>query len=363
MVWDDPGVDWAGSTSPCSARPGTTRRAATSSWPGRASAALANPADVVRVEHRQALPRASSPRPACRSCPPLGRPGESWQPPPAAGEYVIKPAVSAGSRDTGRYDLADPEHRGSPPRTWPGCRRPAGSSWSSPTCRPSTRTGETALLFLAGGRAASATRSARVRCSTGPDLGVDGLYRRGDHRRGCRRPAELAVAEKALAAVPGGRGPAALRPGRPHPRSGRRAAAGRAGADRAVPVPGHAEAPPTAWPTRSPPELRRRWPAARRRPRRRHRDTATTDHPTSIRSVEPLRTPQSFGLVHALITVHGQGSQSFQRLRAASAGEGRRARGRRAGRRRGYQCTARAASQHQAGAEHVRADQRRPAGG
>ena len=30
---------------------------------------------------------------------------------PAAGEWVIKPAISAGSIDTGRYDLADPAHR------------------------------------------------------------------------------------------------------------------------------------------------------------------------------------------------------------------------------------------------------------
>ena len=46
--------------------------------------------------------------------------------PPPTGEYVIKPAVSAGSQDTGRYDLADPEHRDWPPPTWAGSPPPPG---------------------------------------------------------------------------------------------------------------------------------------------------------------------------------------------------------------------------------------------
>ena len=43
------------------------------------------------------------------------------------------------------------------------------------------------------------------RCSTGPDLGVDGLYRpEDDHAARPPPPAELAVAAQVLAAVPGG---------------------------------------------------------------------------------------------------------------------------------------------------------------
>jgi hypothetical protein len=30
---------------------------------------------------------------------------------PGAGEWVIKPSVGAGSKDTGRYDLADPAQK------------------------------------------------------------------------------------------------------------------------------------------------------------------------------------------------------------------------------------------------------------
>ena len=164
---------------------------------------LVNPADVVRwnTDKRYLAELAAAGVPVVPTA--VGRAG---RPGPArrAGEYVIKPAVSAGSRDTGRYDLADPEHR---ELAVAHLRRLADAgrlTMVQPYLRPSTRT-------------------ARPRCSSSPADGLvqprhpqgsdadrpgpgsGGLYKRGDHRPGAHARAELAVADKALAAVPGGR--------------------------------------------------------------------------------------------------------------------------------------------------------------
>lgn len=113
VVWDDPTVDWSTyshvlirSTWDYTERPRLftewTRRV------GRTSVLL-NPADVVVLEHRQDVPA----RP--RAARPADRP-TIWLDPernfdarairtrfPAFGDFVVKPTVSASSRDTGRY--------------------------------------------------------------------------------------------------------------------------------------------------------------------------------------------------------------------------------------------------------------------
>ncbi|MEV6816262.1 hypothetical protein AB0M52_29665, partial [Micromonospora sp. NPDC051296] len=111
-VWDDPAVDWAGYDLAVLRSPWDymSRRDEFVAWAARVPR-LVNPADVVRWNtDKRYLDELSG---AGVPTVPTGwvLPGEPWQPPADRGEYVIKPAVSAGSQDTGRYDLADPLHR------------------------------------------------------------------------------------------------------------------------------------------------------------------------------------------------------------------------------------------------------------
>lgn len=65
--------------------------------------------------------------------------------------------------------------------------------------------GETALLFLAGPDGLTFSHAIRKGpMLTGPDLGPDGLYKTEAITARTARPEQLAVAEKTLAAVPGG---------------------------------------------------------------------------------------------------------------------------------------------------------------
>ncbi|GIJ27667.1 ATP-grasp domain-containing protein [Micromonospora qiuiae] len=205
-VWDDPTVDWtaydlAVLRSPWDYMP---RRDEFVAWATRVPR-LANPADVVRwnTDKRYLDELSSAGVPAV----PTGwvSPGEPWQPPADRGEYVIKPAISAGSRDTGRYDLADPEHR----RLALAHVRRLGAagrvSMVQPYLRAVDTAGETALLYLAGPDGLIFSHAIRKGpMLTGPDEGVEGLYRAEEVAPRTADSAQLAVAERALAAVPGG---------------------------------------------------------------------------------------------------------------------------------------------------------------
>ncbi|MFD0788585.1 hypothetical protein ACFQZ8_32110, partial [Micromonospora azadirachtae] len=67
--------------------------------------------------------------------------------------------------------------------------------------------GETALLFLAGERGLEFSHAIRKGpMLTGPDFGVDGLYRPEEITARTAALEQLAVARKTLASVPGGTG-------------------------------------------------------------------------------------------------------------------------------------------------------------
>ena len=123
--------------------------------------------------------------------------GPTWTP-PAYGEYVIKPAVGAGSLSTGRYDLADPEQRAMAFRHAARFRATGRVTMIQPYLSGVDEYGETALLYL-GGRFSHAIRKGPM--LTGPDQRLAGLYR--PEQISARQPsaAELAVAEKVLARI------------------------------------------------------------------------------------------------------------------------------------------------------------------
>jgi glutathione synthase/RimK-type ligase-like ATP-grasp enzyme len=97
-VWDDAAIDWDAYDLVIvrSAWDYSARRDEFVAW-ARSVPRLLNPADVIvwNTDKRYlgTVPRAVSTT--------FVEPGDRWDPP--AGEYVVKPAVSAGSRDTARY--------------------------------------------------------------------------------------------------------------------------------------------------------------------------------------------------------------------------------------------------------------------
>ncbi|GAA1791440.1 hypothetical protein GCM10009682_11810 [Luedemannella flava] len=120
---------------------------------------------------------------------------------PADGEWVIKPAVSAGSVDTGRYNLTDPSHRALALSHVARLVEAGRVTMLQPYLPAVDTYGETALLYL-GGRYSHAIRKGPM--LDGPDLGVEGLYKEEAITPRTPTDAERAVADAVLAAVPGG---------------------------------------------------------------------------------------------------------------------------------------------------------------
>lgn len=206
-VWDDPAVDWAGYDLVVLRSPWdyALRRDEFVAW-ARTVPRLVNPADVVawNTDKRYLAELSAAGVPTVPTS--WVEPGRSWAPPAQRGEYVIKPAVSAGSQDTGRYDLADPEHRELAVRHVRRLSDAGRVTMVQPYLEAVDAVGETALLFLAGRDGLRFSHAIRKGAMlTGPDLGVDGLYKPEEIAARTATPEQLAVAERTLAVVPGGR--------------------------------------------------------------------------------------------------------------------------------------------------------------
>ncbi|MFF5216465.1 RimK family alpha-L-glutamate ligase [Micromonospora sp. NPDC000442] len=206
VVWDDPAIDWARYDLAVLRSPWDYmfRRDEFVAWAARVPRLL-NPADVVRwntdKRYLDELSAAGVPTVPTSWVLPV----EPWQPPADRGEYVIKPAVSAGSRGTGRYDLADPAHRDLAVAHVRRLVLAGRVTMVQPYLTAVDTVGETALLFLAG--PAGLTFSHAIRKGpmlTGPEQGDDVLNGAEETTARTAQPAQLAVAAQALAAVPGG---------------------------------------------------------------------------------------------------------------------------------------------------------------
>jgi hypothetical protein len=205
-VWDDPVVDWAGYDLAVLRSPWdyVHRHDAFVAW-AAAVPRLLNPADVVAWNTEKTYLE----RLGADGVPVVPtdwvRPGDSWRP-ADAGEYVVKPAVSAGSRDTGRYDLADAGHRALAAAHVARLQAAGRLVMVQPYLAAVDEQGETGLLFI-GGEFSHAIRKGPM--LDGPDTPGSGsrppgLYR-AEHIT-AREPtvAEVEVAQKVLAAIPGG---------------------------------------------------------------------------------------------------------------------------------------------------------------
>ncbi|MCG5462248.1 hypothetical protein AB0K35_33685 [Micromonospora sp. NPDC053740] len=205
-IWDDPDVDWSSYDLVVLRSPWdyALRRDEFVSWAATVPT-LVNPADVVRwnTDKRYLAELSAAGVPTVPTS--WIEPGESWQLPAETGEYVLKPAVSAGSQDTGRYDLADPQHRDLAAAHVRRLSEAGRVTMVQPYLRAVDTEGETALLFLAGPEGLAFSHAIRKGpMLSGPDLGPDGLYKAEEITARTARPEQLAVAEQTLATVPGG---------------------------------------------------------------------------------------------------------------------------------------------------------------
>ncbi|MGC4891666.1 ATP-grasp domain-containing protein [Micromonospora sp. DT227] len=204
-VWDDPAVDWSRYDLVLLRSPWdyALRRDEFVAW-ARGVPTLLNPADVVawNTDKRYLAELSAAGVPTVPTT--WLAPGESW-PAPADGEFVLKPAVSAGSQDTGRYDLADPEHRELASAHVRRLGAAGRVTMVQPYLDAVDTAGETALLFLAGRDGLAFSHAIRKGpMLTGPDRGEAALYKEERIDARTATPAQRAVAEQVLAAVPGG---------------------------------------------------------------------------------------------------------------------------------------------------------------
>ncbi|MEU2614071.1 hypothetical protein ABZ570_21175 [Micromonospora sp. NPDC007271] len=204
-IWDDPAVDWSGYDLVVLRSPWdyALRRDEFVAWAQKVPR-LVNPADVVawNTDKRYLAELSAAGVPTVPTV--WVEPGESWVP-ADSGEYVIKPAVSAGSQDTGRYDLADPAHRELATAHVRRLTDAGRVAMIQPYLSAVDTSGETALLFLAGPDGLAFSHAIRKGpMLTGPDLGVAELYKEEQIDPRTARPEQLTVAQRTLAAVPGG---------------------------------------------------------------------------------------------------------------------------------------------------------------
>jgi len=200
-VWDDPAVDWSGFDLVVlrSAWDYPSRRGAFVAWAASVER-LANPADVVAwntdKRYLAALDAAGVPVVPTTFLEPGASSGL-----PAQGEWVLKPVVGAGSVDAGRYNLDDPQHRELARAHVDRLHAAGRPLMRQPYLAAVDDDGESALLYL-GGEFSHAVRKGPM--LQGPADSVAGLYQEEEITTRAATPAQRAVADAALAAVPGG---------------------------------------------------------------------------------------------------------------------------------------------------------------
>ncbi|MEV4349732.1 hypothetical protein AB0J83_35185 [Actinoplanes sp. NPDC049596] len=201
--WDDETAVWAGYDlvvirSPWDYVP---RRDAFVAW-ARSVPRLLNPGDVVEwnTDKRYLGRLAEAGLPVTPTS--YVAPGEKWTA-PKAGEWVVKPTISAGSQDTGRYRL--PAQTGLAGAHVARLLAAGRTAMIQPYLEAVDTVGESALIFTPGpdGELSFSHSIRKGAMLTGPD---EGAIDPGSERITPRTPdqAELDVAARVLEHVPGG---------------------------------------------------------------------------------------------------------------------------------------------------------------
>jgi uncharacterized protein GlcG (DUF336 family) len=204
--WDDPTADWAGYDLAVirSTWDYAPRRDEFVKW-ARSVRRLANPADIIEwntdKRYLRSLAAAGIAVTPTEFVPPSG----SWTP-PASGEWVIKPTISAAAQDTGRYRL--PAEASLAEAHVRRLQKAGRTAMIQPYLTAVDTDGETSILCTPDA-AGSLTYSHAIRKDallTGPHTGEPaGEYSETISPR-TPSAAELALAAATLALVPGGSG-------------------------------------------------------------------------------------------------------------------------------------------------------------
>ena len=201
--WDDDGADWTAYavTVIRSTWDYVPRREEFVAWARRVPRLL-SPADIVEwnTDKRYLGELAAAGVPVTPTV--YVAPGESWAA-PAAGEWVIKPTISVASQDTGRYLL--PGQAGLARAHLARLAAAGRTAMIQPYLAAVDTVGETSVLCTpdACGELGYSHAIRKDAVLTGPD---EGDIEPGSEVIGPRTPsaAELALAARALQAVPGG---------------------------------------------------------------------------------------------------------------------------------------------------------------
>lgn len=203
VVWDDPGVDWAGFDLAVVRNTWdyTRRRDEFVAW-ARTVPRLANPAEVIawNTDKRYLAQLAAAGVPVVPTT--WVGPGDAWAP-PTEGEWVVKPAVSAGSIDTSRYVL--PEQRNRAAAHVARLQAAGRAVMVQPYVSSVDSYGETALLYLGGAYSHAIRKGPLLPSPTtgvGPATGEDALFLPEQITARVPTEAERAVAEATLRALP-----------------------------------------------------------------------------------------------------------------------------------------------------------------
>ncbi|WP_439677776.1 ATP-grasp domain-containing protein [Embleya sp. MST-111070] len=119
---------------------------------------------------------------------------------PTSGVHVVKPAISAGSRDTERYDLASPEERALAAGHATALLADGRTVMVQPYLAAVDTVGETALVYF-DGVFSHAVRKGPILDGTGGEL-IDGLYKAETIEPREPSAAELAVGARVLTEIP-----------------------------------------------------------------------------------------------------------------------------------------------------------------
>jgi hypothetical protein len=203
-VWDDKSIDWSSFDLVVLRSPWDymTRHDEFVTW-SHSVVGLRNQASVVEwnTDKRYLAELAAGGAPVVPTT--FLSPNDPWHP-PTHDEYVIKPAVSAGSLDTGRYDGS---HRAQAISHVARLQAAGRITMIQPYLPAVDTYGETALLYFADPATGALTYSHAIRKGPmlqGPDEGVVGLYKQEEITRREPTTAELAVGEVVIAAAPQG---------------------------------------------------------------------------------------------------------------------------------------------------------------
>jgi hypothetical protein len=123
---------------------------------------------------------------------------------PDHGEWVIKPAVSLASLDTGRYLMTDPGQRRQAVEHVRRLQRAGRTVMVQPYLAGVDTEGETSIVYIGGSYSHALRRRAIL---DGPDNGIDRRFQDNwehDLQRQQPTEAQARLARQALAAVPGG---------------------------------------------------------------------------------------------------------------------------------------------------------------